>query len=334
MDLDLLSVTDVPPPQSAAARTRKISVVVPTRDRPHLLRDALASIRALEGDRYNFEIIVGDNGADPRSVAVAAEFGALHVPVARNGAGAARNAGLKAATGEFIAFLDDDDVWTSEHVAGHLALLDADPTLEAVFGQINSTDMELRLLDGPWPSPPGAGDQLVKNMLSGYYPQIGATIVRASVRDAVGLFDESLIGDQDWDWQLRVARRRKVGFVEIPCVQFRQRGGDIDHALRLKRLPFTRRVFLRHALQELRLWSHPGEVAKSYRQVLWQYWAFFHDAARMRAAAGDLAGVRGAAWGAIRVFPLRGLYHLLAPRPLRFAIEEARRAGLEHKVQS
>lgn len=318
----------------APARTRRISVVVPTRDRPQLLREALASIRAHEGRRHTFEIIVGDNGVDPATAAAAREFGAIHVPVARAGAGAARNAGLKAATGEFIAFLDDDDVWTKEHVGAHLSLLDSDPSLEAVFGQVNSTDMELRVVDGPWPMPPGVGDELVKNMLSGYYPQIGATIVRSSVRDAVGLFDESLIGDQDWDWQLRVARRRRVGFVEVACVQFRQRGGDVDHALRLRRLPFTRRVFLRHGLQELRLWRSPGDMAKSYTQALWQYWAFFQEAARIRAQAGDLDGVRGAAWGAIRVFPLRGVYHLFARRPMRRALEEARRSSAAQRAGS
>src|SRR5689334_2695150 len=165
---------------------RKVSVVVPTRDRPKLLREALASIRALEGEDLTFEILIGDNGKDPGTRIAAEEFGAKHLPVDRNGAGAARNAGLKAATGDFIAFLDDDDDWTKDAVRGQLAVLDADPTLEACFAQIMSTDPDLRPTSEVWPAEsPGEGDDLVRAMLSGYYPQIGGTIVRPHVRREV-----------------------------------------------------------------------------------------------------------------------------------------------------
>src|SRR5688572_644757 len=168
---------------SLPASKRTVSVVVPTRDRPKFLRESLASIRALEADDLTFEILVGDNGKDPQSLAVCEEFGARHFSVARNGAGAARNAGLKAATGDFIAFLDDDDVWTREAVRGQLAVLDSDPKLEACFAQIQSTDQDLRPASDPWPpESPGEGDELLRAMLSGYYPQIGGTVVRPHVR--------------------------------------------------------------------------------------------------------------------------------------------------------
>ena len=94
-----------------------VSVIVPTRDRPALLREALASIRAIENDWLKFEILVGDNGSDPASKLAVAEFGAFYMTVAKAGAGAARNAGLKLAKGEFIAFLDDDDVWLPKEFA-------------------------------------------------------------------------------------------------------------------------------------------------------------------------------------------------------------------------
>src|SRR5262245_2764412 len=215
MDLDMVS---------ANSRLRRISVVVPTRDRPDTLRQALASIRALEAPDLKFEILVGDNGSDPCTPAVVAEFGAIHIPVPRPGAGSARNAGLLAASGDYIAFLDDDDVWTGSHVRPHLALMDANPELDGVMAQVIAVDDAMRELDEPWPvRAPAEGNALVRAMLSGYYPQIGATIVRASVREVVGLFDESLLGDQDWDWQIRVARLRNLRYTPTPCVLFRQR---------------------------------------------------------------------------------------------------------------
>lgn len=297
-----------------------VSVVVPTRDRPAFLRQALESIRAVEGPDLRFEIIVGDNGACAETPQVANAFGAKHIKVDRNGAGAARNAGLDAASGDFIAFLDDDDVWLPSNIRPHLAMLAARPALEGVLGQVVCTDQELRPTMAAWPDPaPGEGDDLVRAMLSGYYPQIGATLVRANAARAVGDFDESLLGDQDWDWQLRLARRRKLAFVAEKCVLFRQRPPGAFDALRLMRLGFTRRVFLRHALAERRALGGVGAFARAYRQVHWQYYSYFTDAAIERAASGDVRAARRAIGGALRTFPLRAIYHLVAPKPLRAA---------------
>jgi glycosyltransferase involved in cell wall biosynthesis len=304
-----------------AVSARRVSVVVPTRDRPVMLAQALQSIRALESDDLTFEIVVGDNGALPETRRVAEAFGAIHVAVDRAGAGAARNAAMEAATCEFIAFLDDDDVWLGGAVRAQLALLDGDAGLEAVVGQVVCTDEELRPTTAPWPSEhPGGGDKLVEAMLSGYYPQIGATLARASAARQVGRFDESLMGDQDWDWQLRLARRRKLGFVAEQCVLFRQRPAISFDSLRFSRLGCARRVFFRHALAEWRIWRNPGELARAYRGALWQYYEYFNEAAVTRARAGDRASAARAMWGAFRTFPLRAAFHLVAPKPLRRAM--------------
>ena len=297
----------------------RVSVIVPTRDRPALLREALASIRAIETATLTFEILVGDNGKDPASRAAAEEFGATHIPVERAGAGAARNAGLKIATGEFIAFLDDDDVWLPANISSHVAQMRARPELEAVFGQIVTTDMDLKPSGEPWPERGQEGDTLVRSMLSGYYPQLAGTVVRASAAKDVGLFDETLMGDQDWDWQLRVARRRKTGFTPTPSVLFRQRPPGSFDKLRLTRLGFARKVFLRHALPERRVFGGPLAVVKSYTLTMRQYFDYFADAAASRSASGDRAGALAAIGGAFRVFPMRTLVHLAMKPRLRGA---------------
>jgi glycosyltransferase involved in cell wall biosynthesis len=306
------------------ALPRRVSVVVPTCNRPGFLREALASIRAHEGPEYTFEILVGDNGSMPETRSAAEEFGAVYIKVDRAGAGAARNAGLKAATGEYLAFLDDDDVWLPTHLTRHFEIMDADPTIEAVVGQVVSTDLELKQIDPAWPADlPEDGDELVKTMLSGYYPQIGATVARISVRDAIGLFDETLLGDQDWDWQLRIARRRRLAFAKAHCVLFRQRPPGSYDALRLKRIGFARRVFLRHALPERRLWKTPRAFGGAYRAVMQQHYDYFVQAAVSRAERGEKNTALGAVTGALRVFPIRAGYHLIVPHPLRSALIRA-----------
>jgi hypothetical protein len=192
--------------------------------------------------------------------------------------------------------------------------------VEAVIGQVISTDAELRPLDAPWPHDlPDSGDDILRVMLRGFYPQIGGTVARASIRDTIGLFDEALLGDQDWDWQLRIARRRTLAFANAPCVLFRQRAPGSFDALRLRRVRFARRVFFRHALPERRTLDSARGLAQAYRSALQQHYDYFVSAALSRAESGDRKAALGAIGGAIRVFPLRAAYHLLAPRDLRKA---------------
>jgi glycosyltransferase involved in cell wall biosynthesis len=304
---------------SAATLPTAVSVIVPTRDRPALLREALASIRAVESETLTFDILVGDNGIDPASKLAAADFGAFYMTVSTPGAGAARNAGLKMARGEFIAFLDDDDVWLPGNIEAQVKMLRAQPDLEAVFGQVISTDQNLRPESDPWPDNPGSGDTLVKAMLSSYYPQLGATVVRTSVAREVGLFDEALLGDQDWDWQLRIARRRKVGFTPTPGVLFRQRPPGSFDTLRMRRLGFARKVFLRHALPSWRVFGHPLGIMRGYTLAIRQHFDYFVDAAVVRARDGDRTRALAAIGGAFRVFPARTLFHLVLKPRLRGA---------------
>lgn len=300
---------------------RRISVIVPTFNRPAMLRQALASIRALEGPDYAFEILVGDNGTAPETREAAEAYGAVYIKVDRTGAGAARNAGLRAATGEYLCFLDDDDVWLPTHLSKHFELLDARPELDGVIGQVISADQELRPLGDSWPiEAPGEGDTLLRAMLSGYFPQIGTTVARARIREAVGEFDESLIGGQDLDWLLRIARRRTMAFAAVSCLLFRERPYGTYDALNLRRINFDRIVFLRHSVPEWRIWSSPAAYLKAYARTLGHFYQYFVDAAVSRVEAGDHAGAARAISGAFRVFPLRAAYHSLAPRPLRKAV--------------
>lgn len=304
-----------------SVRQRRVSVIVPTCDRPEMLRQALASIRALEGPDLSFEILVGDNGQDAQTRNVAEEFGAIYIPVLTKGAGAARNAGLRAATGEFIAFLDDDDVWLPTHLKRHFEILDAQPDVEAVIGQVISTDYELNVLGPPWPSPiHEQREPLLKAMLSGYFPQIGTTIARSSVCTDIGQFDERLLGGQDLDWLLRIACRRSLAMVAAPSLLFRSRPYGSYDALQLRRINFDRRIFLRHSVREWRIWRSPAEWIAAYVGTLRHFFVYFSDAAVARAEAGNRSGATRALWGAFCVFPIRTLFHLIAPRPLRNAI--------------
>ena len=311
-----------------------VSVVVPTKDRPELLRDALQSIRALERDGVFFEIIVGDNGTAPETPQIAEAFNAVYLQTSRSGSAATRNIAMRAATAEYIAFLDDDDLWTSNHIHEHLKLLEANPEVDMVVGQIINTDPKRRLTYGPWPTRLPEGGQLIRFMLSGYFPQIGATVVRARVRERVGFFNEDLIGGQDWDWQLRVARRHGVGFVEQPCVLFRQRATGTYDALQLKRVSFARRIFFKHAVPEWRLWDSPIAFARSYFGIMDQFLTYFAGTALHHAKRGERLAALRAVWRAFAVFPSRALRMLFSDSSLRDAFVSAVRGAKVDRVST
>jgi glycosyltransferase involved in cell wall biosynthesis len=299
-----------------------VSVIVPTANRSVQLGKALESIRALEGPDLQLEIIVGDNGTCAETPRVAARFGAIHVRATVKGASGSRNA----ATGEFIAFLDDDDAWLPGHVRPHIAMLDARADLDGVIGQVRLSDMALRPLQGhgDWPDRhPGEGDELIRTMLSGFFPQIGATVVRASVRDSIGYFDETLIGGEDLDWQMRLAGRRALGFVEIPCILFAQREvGDYD-ALHRSRISYDRKVFRRHAHKHWRVWRSPLDYMRAYSGSLMHFFTYFAKVAHLAAFSGQRLRALGAIRTAIAIFPLRAAKHLVTDTPLRSALLKA-----------
>ncbi|WCS24408.1 glycosyltransferase family 2 protein [Methylobacterium sp. NMS14P] len=299
----------------------RVSVIVPTYNRPQLLRVALASIRHLEAPDLTFEILVGDNGSAPETPGIAAEFGAVYMKVTKRGASAARNAGLQAATGDYIAFLDDDDAWMPSNIRPQLALLDADPSLDGALGQACTTDASLEQPGAPWPvEDPGRGDGLLRAMLSGYFPQLGTLVVRRRVRELIGLFDEALIGGQDLDWQLRIARRRTLACTLVPVLLFRGRVHGSYDQLQYKRLWYDRFIFLRHSIPEWRIWNSPLHFLRAYKGTLQHPYWYFVTVTIAAAAAGQRKQALRAVRGAFSVFPLLTAVHVVTRRDFRRAI--------------
>jgi glycosyltransferase involved in cell wall biosynthesis len=302
-------------------------VIVPTNNRPVLLRQTLESIRALEGPDLVFEILIGDNGNAPQTPVVAAEFGCVYFKTDKPGAGPARNLGLRAATSDYIAFSDDDDIWLPENIRPHLALLDARPELDAVIGKLIYTDENLKPLTGPMPAKsPGEGDDMLRAMLGEWFPQVGTTVMRMSARDRVGLFDEIYIHGEDVDWFLRLARQRHVGFIDTACLLFRGRPfGTLDQ-LNRDRAKAGRRVFLQHAIPEWRIWRSANEFLRGYRARLTYFYAYFSEAAKTRAKAKQYRQALVAMLDAAYVFPFRTLAGVIAPKPLRRIVGLTKRA--------
>jgi glycosyltransferase involved in cell wall biosynthesis len=203
-----------------------VSVVVPTHDREHFLRQTLRSIQ-LQRD-VDLEIVVVDDGSPSGQVeAVVADLGDDRIRVLRNdiaqGVSGARNRGVAEARGSWVAFCDDDDLWAADKLAEQLAAAGgADPGW-VYTGAVNVNEAG-RVVGGRLPLPPSQVVALLpqRNVVPG-----GGSAVLAHRRllDRAGPFDRQLHNTEDWDLWVRLSRLATPRCVAAPMVGYRVHGG-------------------------------------------------------------------------------------------------------------
>jgi glycosyltransferase involved in cell wall biosynthesis len=196
-----------------------VSVVIPTRNRPEMLGAAIDSVLAQTFTDYEIVVVINgpDNPSTPKTSEVATLTGCRIVRSERAGIAVALNAGIAAARGEWIAFLDDDDLWEPNRLEAEVARTDA---ADVIFCNILKFDATRSALEPPLRPPPGmpvAQAMTLKNYGGGCSPAMAR---RAAILD-VGGFDETL-DSPDWDLWMRLAWRYRVAWNDAYLVKVRE----------------------------------------------------------------------------------------------------------------
>jgi glycosyltransferase involved in cell wall biosynthesis len=198
-----------------------ISVVVPTRNRSALLAMTLRSV--LRQQDVELEVIVVDEASTDDTPAMLGGLGDARVRVLRHdvpyGVSTARNRGAAAAVGEWLAFVDDDDLWAPDKLAEQLRAAASAGRDWVYTGSVNISD-EGHIIYG---RPPLAPQQMMAvlprhNAIPGGGSNV---VVRRAAWDRVGPFDTRLRNTEDWEMWIRLAKHGPPAWVARPLLAYR-----------------------------------------------------------------------------------------------------------------
>ncbi len=232
----------------------RVSIVVRTKDRPELLAEALASLAA--STYRNVELVLVNDGGAPPQLPERFPFPVVRVDLPENrGRAAAANAGIAAASGAYVGFLDDDDTLEPEHVATLAGAVRA-AGVRAVY---SDAAVGLYDLDGDgWRRAelrlPYSRDFDPELLLVDNYIPFHTLLVERALCAAVGELDSSLPFFEDWDFLIRLSRRVPLHHVRRVTCEYRHFRGGGHHILGER--PRERGDFL--AMKERVLAKHAG----------------------------------------------------------------------------
>jgi len=199
---------------------RKVSIIITTHSRPHLLPRAIESAR-LSGRDIEI-VVVDDASTDGTRELCGAVPGIRYVRVEHNRRVAgARNIGLAASAGEYVSFLDDDDERLPDSVDRQVECLEAEPRAGMIYGQALVVDQRGAPTRRLYPLSCPQGDIFWALLGQNFIP-CGSVVFRRSCLRRVGLLDEAVPGVDDWDLWVRVAECFPVIAVERPVLKWRQ----------------------------------------------------------------------------------------------------------------
>jgi glycosyltransferase involved in cell wall biosynthesis len=196
------------------------SIIVTTHNRPQLLQRAVESALAAG---TNVEVVVVDDASTDETAAICKELsGIKYVRVERNQRVAgARNLGLLVCSGEYITFLDDDDMRLPGSLEGQVKLLEANSQAGLIYARAILVDQTGESTNQSYPLVCPQGDVLWQLLCQNFIP-CGTAVFRRSCLDRIGLLDQSLAGLDDWDLWIRIAELYSILALEEPVLWWRQ----------------------------------------------------------------------------------------------------------------
>jgi glycosyltransferase involved in cell wall biosynthesis len=295
-----------------------VSVIIPSYNRGRLIQRAVQSV--LAQTYSDLEVVVVDDGSKDDTVRIV-QAEARHDSRVKliqhdrqKGAQAARNTGIRRATGEWIAFLDSDDYWLPDSLEARLSVVGTNRT-RVVYsdcyrqkpGNPESNTLNLPhsipsprvlasrcvedLLDPP--PAPGAGfhGNIYKQLLRWQGPMFQSLLAAREVFTRIGYLDESIVSYQEWETSIRLGRFFDFVFLAQPTFVYDCQNSDSISVNTLRAAVGYKQVFTKHLHPILRFLGP------------WGLAAHYHLAGNLYEKAGDLQNSRRCIWAAFCLWP-------------------------------
>jgi glycosyltransferase involved in cell wall biosynthesis len=194
-----------------------VSIIIPCFNYGHLLSATLKSVRAQTYE--NWEAIIIDDGSTDNTRGVAEEFGSSDARIkyfycVNSGLSAARNRGIKESRGEYVLFLDADDLIAPCKLEGHINHFFSDASIDISYSEARYFESETSakyymrssLRNRSWmPQLEAKGYPVLKELIKGNIMPVSSSCIKRSVIEKVGIFSKDLPCMEDWDYWLRCA---------------------------------------------------------------------------------------------------------------------------------
>lgn len=277
-----------------------VSVIIATNRGGDYLAEAVTSVRA-QTIAVSEVLLVDDGSPSPGLVRTAEELGLIYIRQHAAGVSAARNAGAAAATGQWIAFLDDDDVWHPERIRCQLEALARSPgSIGSYTGGWYMDEAGAPFGDG-WGAPPAPTDEMIRGSVP--LPRLITVLVRRDVYIMVGGCRPDMQQGEDNELVLRLLLAGDLVAVDRPLIGYRRHARNVTR----RRLPGT--TDIRDVLEEHRR----GAVARGDDHLATMLGQNLRALRRSSAEEnlGELiTALRSGDWSYARAVAARGVYRM------------------------
>jgi glycosyltransferase involved in cell wall biosynthesis len=208
----------------------KVSVIIPTYNQARYLLAAVQSV--LDQTFGDLELIVVNDGSTDNTQQALTSFSdsrTRYIYQENRGLSAARNTGIMASAGEYIALLDSDDIWLPRKLELQVGLLDSHPETALVYSDAYLFDDQTSAITGKFLDGKGIfSGNVFRKLLSTQFIKPSTVAIRRSVFETVGYFDEAIREVQDRDMWLRIARKFNVEGIDMPLVKIRNHATNVS----------------------------------------------------------------------------------------------------------
>ena len=244
-----------------------VSVIIPTHNHAQFLSEAIESV--LAQSYLNIELIVVNDGSADHTKEVVKRYGSklIYIYQRNRGLSAARNTGIKASRGGFLAFLDADDIWLPSKIEDQMKAI---VNLKSV-GLITCGNYQINEEGGiksqiVREKHPNKAD-LTKNLLFKNFVSGGSNaLVRRECFEKVGLFDEKLRSAEDWDMWFRINKYYEIKCVNKPLVKVRVVSNSMCSPLNVEKMLYNELLVLNRVFSDEQFKRKALAKRKAYGQ--------------------------------------------------------------------